>query len=115
MKKGEKAFDSTNGPLRIRHRTIEAEVNGVVTNFGVQTLKYLAAAHLRGLDVNRFTVDWLKKHPVRKSRPPKSRGVTKERIQRHIERLTGTHQRHKQDAKLYDRIRFICRFLNEGS
>ena len=121
----ETVFDSgdRSGPLRIRHNTIEAEVkiNGghYRTNFGIQTLKYLVPAHLLKNrpknELNDFVVSWQKENLVRKGRTQKTFGAVKTRLEKHIQRLIDDlSKQKKEEIKLYEQIRFICRFLNEA-
>ena len=121
----ETVFDSGNRsmPLRIRHNTIEAEVKinsgHCRTNFGIQTLKYLVLAHLLKNrpenELNDFVVSWHQENPARKGRAQKTFVAVKTRLEKHIQRLIDDlSKQKKEEVKLYEQIRFICRFLNEA-
>ncbi|MDE0119637.1 MAG: hypothetical protein OXM55_06500 [Bdellovibrionales bacterium] len=109
---------SRENPLRIRHNTIEVEVDigdNYRTNFGIHTLKYLVIAHFLDMDINDFVVKWLKNNQTRKGREQKNFGVTKERLKKHITSLIKKYSSwQKTEITLYEQIQFICGFINEA-
>lgn len=122
----EKDFDIAHRekPLRIRCNTVEAQVkfsNGepYTTNFGVQSLKYLVLAHLKKTfedkEIDQLVVRQIESNPSRKCRKAKESGVTGDRLIKRIEYLIGKHTPSGETpVRLYEQIRFICRFVNEA-
>ncbi len=122
----EKDFDIAHRekPLRIRCNTVEAQVklsNGApyTTNFGVQSLKYLVLAHLKKTfedkEIDQLVVRQIESNPSRKCRKAKESGVTGDRLTKRIEYLIGKHTPSGENpVRLYEQIRFICRFVNEA-
>lgn len=108
-------------PLKIRNNTIEIKVNlegrSYKTNFGIHTLKYLVLAHLRDVNINDFVVNWFKNNTKRTGSKQKSFGVSKERLEKHIDNLIQKYEgwaKENNKIKLYSQIRFICLFLNKA-
>ena len=121
----EKDFDDhREKPLRIRWNTVEAQVklsNGepYPTNFGVQSLKYLVLAHLKKTfeekEIDQLVVQWIESNADRKCRKAKESGVTGDSLTKRIEYLIGKHTHSGETpVRLYEQIRFICRFVNEA-
>lgn len=121
-------IDHREKPLRIRCNTVEAQVklsNGELytTNFGVQSLKYLVLAHLKKIkkkpfkekEIDQLVVRQIESNPSRKCRKAKESGVTEARLTKRIEYLIGKHTPSGETpVRLYEQIRFICRFVNEA-
>lgn len=117
-------IDHREKPLRIRCNTVEAQVkrsNGerYTTNFGVQSLKYLVLAHLKKTfeekEIDQLVVRWIEHNLDRERRKVKESGVTGDRLTKRIEYLIGKHTHAGETpVRLYEQIRFICRFVNEA-